>query len=138
MEQNNTPQGYSAGTEMIENYLMKIFLGISEKAKTPIEKVRVGFKVDTEKENSVFCAYTDRDVFDENFRPEKYMGVKIDMSGMVEASRMFLGEKISQLAHELSCKQEELEIVIYKNGSFNSVLLKNNEKVPIDLTGQLL
>ena len=136
MENNNTPQGYSAGAEMIENYLMKIFSGIAEKAKTPIEKVRVGFKVD--KENSVFCAYTDWDVFDENFRPEKYMGVKIDMSGMVETSRMFLGEKISQLAHELSCKQEELEIVIYKNGSFNSVLLKNNEKVPIDLTGQLL
>ena len=136
MENNNTPHGYSAGAEMIENYLMKIFSGIAEKAKTPIEKVRVGFKVD--KENGVFCAYTDRDVFDENFRPEKYMGVKIDMSGMVETSRMFLGEKISQLAHELSCKQEELEIVIYKNGSFNSVLLKNNEKVPIDLTGQLL
>lgn len=136
MEQNATSPGYSAEAEMIENYLMQVFSGISEKSKMPIEKVRVGFR--TEKEEGVFCAYTDRDIFDNNFRPEKYMGVKIDMSGMVETSRMFLGEKISQLAHELSCKQEELEIVIYKNGSFNSVLLKNNEKVPIDLTGQLL
>lgn len=126
----NQQQGYSSGQQMIEEYLNKVFSGIAQKTSVPVEKVRVGFKINPEKDGGVFTAYNDLDMVDENFRPEKYMGVKIDLSGMVELSRMFLSDSILQLSKKLSCKQEELEVIIWKNGDIRFAVLKNNQKVP--------
>ena len=134
-------QPKSQAMTMLETYLDKIFKGMAKKTNMKENDVFIGAKVLYDE--TFFCAYKnengEKKAFDKCFNPLKYMGTKIDLSGMIELSKMFLGAKIPQYAKELECDSSDVEILIIKNGQYKGELLKNNIFVKnIDLQTELL